>query len=108
MRTRTRGLTLAVAAAGMLATTALPAAASHAHYIVTPGGCVEDVASGQTSKDEGEPGGHVFHKKVHHRHQNDGTTLADLTGGRVTVYKAGEFDEGGPAYHLRELCGLDG
>jgi hypothetical protein len=107
MRTRTRALTLVAAAAGMLATTTLPAAASHAHYIVTPGGCVEDVASGQTSKGADEPAGHVFHDKVHHRHGSNGTSLADLTGGRVTVYKAADFVGDGPAVHLRGLCGLD-
>lgn len=107
MRTRSRALTLVAAAAGMLATTALPAAASHAHYIVTPAGCVEDVASGQTSKSADAPGGHVFHAKVHARSGSNGTTLADLTGDRVTVYKAADFVEGGPAYELRGLCGLD-
>jgi hypothetical protein len=43
-----------------------PAAfASHEHYLLTPGTCVEDVASGQTSKGEGEGGYHKFHDNVH-------------------------------------------
>ncbi len=42
-----------------------PTFASHEHYIDTPGTCVADVASGQTSKEEGDPGGHQFHLKVH-------------------------------------------
>ncbi len=39
--------------------------ASHEHYLLTPGTCVEDTASGQTSKDEGAGGYHKFHNNVH-------------------------------------------
>ena len=39
--------------------------ASHEHYLETRGTCVEDVARGQTAKDEGDPGGHKFHENVH-------------------------------------------
>lgn len=39
--------------------------AHHAHYLLTPGTCVEDIASGQTSKTEGEGGHHQFHDNVH-------------------------------------------
>ena len=42
-----------------------PAFASHEHYLLTPGTCVEDVASGQTSKGPGEGGYHKFHDNVH-------------------------------------------
>lgn len=42
-----------------------PAFASHEHYLSTPGTCVEDVASGQTAKGEGEGGYHKFHDNVH-------------------------------------------
>ena len=42
-----------------------PAFASHEHYLSTPGTCVEDIASGQTAKDEGEGGYHKFHDNVH-------------------------------------------
>jgi hypothetical protein len=42
-----------------------PAAASHQHWIATPAGCKEDIASGQTRKDESHPGGHKFHDNVH-------------------------------------------
>jgi hypothetical protein len=42
-----------------------PASASHQHWLQTPAGCKEDVASGQTRKEEGEPGGHKFHYNVH-------------------------------------------
>ncbi len=42
-----------------------PAFASHEHYLLTPGTCVEDVASGQTAKAPGEGGYHKFHDNVH-------------------------------------------
>ncbi len=42
-----------------------PAAASHEHYLVTPGTCVEDIASGQTSQGPSEGGFHQFHDNVH-------------------------------------------
>ncbi len=44
---------------------AAPASATHEHYIVPPGTCVEDVASGQTAKGPGEGGYHQFHHNVH-------------------------------------------
>ncbi|MDP9382366.1 MAG: hypothetical protein M3Q29_19960 [Chloroflexota bacterium] len=44
---------------------AAPASAAHEHYLVTPGTCVEDIASGQTSKEPGEGGYHQFHDNVH-------------------------------------------
>ncbi len=39
--------------------------ASHEHYLLTRGTCVEDVGSGQTSKEPGEGGYHKFHDNVH-------------------------------------------
>ncbi len=42
-----------------------PASASHDHYLVTPGTCVEDIASGQTSQGPSEGGYHQFHEQVH-------------------------------------------
>lgn len=42
-----------------------PAFADHAHYLVTPGTTVEDIASGQTEKCASEPGGHKFHENMH-------------------------------------------
>ena len=42
-----------------------PAFASHDHYLVAPGTCVEDIAKGQTAKGEGEGGYHKFHENVH-------------------------------------------
>lgn len=54
----------AVVGAAALALAA-PASASHTHWIWTPAGCKEDVASGQTRKDESHPGGHKFHDNVH-------------------------------------------
>lgn len=56
-----------VVAAMMAASMAFSASAfaSHPHYLSTPGTCVEDVASGQTSKGEGEGGYHKFHDNVH-------------------------------------------
>ena len=44
---------------------AAPASAAHEHYLVTPGRCVEDIASGQTQKGSGEGGYHQFHQNVH-------------------------------------------
>lgn len=51
--------------ASMLLVLAAPAAASHEHYLVTPGTCVEDIAHGQTSKGPGEGGYHKFYENVH-------------------------------------------
>ena len=58
-----------VVAAMMAASMAFSASAfaSHGHYLLTPGTCVEDVASGQTSKGPGEGGYHKFHDHVHKR-----------------------------------------
>jgi hypothetical protein len=42
-----------------------PAFASHEHYLLTPGTCVEDLAGGQTAKGPGEGGYHRFHGNVH-------------------------------------------
>jgi hypothetical protein len=42
------------------------ARAEHAHWLVTPGTCVEDLGSGQTSITDTEHGGyHRFHFNVH-------------------------------------------
>ena len=57
-----------VVAAMMAASMAFSASAAfaiHPHYLSTPGTCVEDVGSGQTSKGEGEGGFHKFHDNVH-------------------------------------------
>jgi len=44
---------------------ALAAYADHQHFVSTPETCVDDIASGQTSKGLGEPGWyHKFHEKV--------------------------------------------
>lgn len=59
-----RPAVLALAIAAPLAVAA-PAFASHDHYLVTPGTCVEDIARGQTAKGEGEGGYHQFHENVH-------------------------------------------
>ncbi len=57
-------LTVAAAVVAMLAL-AGPAFASHDHYLVTPGTCVQDIARGQTEKGPGEGGYHKFHENVH-------------------------------------------
>lgn len=62
---RRLALILAVVAVTVTAIFSAPAFASHQHYLLTPGTCVEDVASGQTSKGEGEGGYHKFHDNVH-------------------------------------------
>ncbi len=54
------------ASAAMLSiAVAAPAAASHDHYLSTPGTCIGDVAHGQTDKGLGEGGYHQFHDHVH-------------------------------------------
>jgi hypothetical protein len=58
-------LTVAAVMAAMLVVSAVPAFASHEHYLLTPGTCVEDVASGQTAKEPGEGGYHKLHDNVH-------------------------------------------
>jgi hypothetical protein len=58
-------MVLAATMAAMTLASALPAFADHQHFLVTPGTCVEDIASGQTSKGLGEPGYHKFHENVH-------------------------------------------
>lgn len=64
MRRIVLSVTVAVVMAAMMALSG-PAFASHEHYLSTPGTCVEDVASGQTEKGEGEGGYHKFHENVH-------------------------------------------
>ena len=64
----TRRIVLVVMLAAIMAASVVfsaPAFASHEHYLLTPGTCVEDVASGQTSKGPGEGGYHKFHDNVH-------------------------------------------
>ena len=64
----TRRIVFVVAVMTIMAASAVfsaPAFASHEHYLQTPGTCVEDVAGGQTAKDEGEGGYHKFHDNVH-------------------------------------------
>lgn len=84
-----------------LVLTALPAAADHDHHIVTPGTCVTDVADGQTSRSADDPGGHVFHTRVHMRTDSNGTRVGDLTDGRVVVLKTAELEG-----ELLAACGL--
>ena len=57
---------VAAAAVIVLVMSALPAAAGHDHYIVTPNGECHQVAAGQTSIDDSSHGGHHrFHDNVH-------------------------------------------
>ena len=61
-------IALVFAVAAMMAASmafSASAFASHEHYLKTPGSCVDDVASGQTEKGEGEGGYHKFHENVH-------------------------------------------
>ncbi len=63
-----RRIVLVVVVAAIMATSiafSAPAFASHQHYLLTPGTCVEDVASGQTAKGPDEGGYHKFHENVH-------------------------------------------
>jgi len=62
-----------VFAAGLLVAVAVPlfggagtAQAGHAHWLDTPGTCVVDIGSGQTSISDSTHGGyHQFHENVH-------------------------------------------
>ncbi len=96
----TRHVIVAAASATCLALTAIPAAAHHEHHVATPGTCVTDVAKGQTAKGDDDPGGHVFHTRVHMRTHSNGTRIGDLTDGRVRVLKDAELDDHG----LAEAC----
>ena len=58
-------ITFGIATVIALMTTMSSATASHDHWLQTPGTCVEDIASGQTRKAEGEGGYHKFHDNVH-------------------------------------------
>jgi hypothetical protein len=64
-----------------------PAFASHEHYLVTPGTCVDDIASGQTEKGPGEGGYHKFHENVHLG--TPGMMAFENENNPVAVYKAG-------------------
>lgn len=58
-------LTGAAVAALMLSSSAI-AVAGHTHWLLTPGRCVLDIASGQTSQSDPDAGGyHRFHVNVH-------------------------------------------
>ena len=60
-----RRFLIAGALVGALVVTGGSAAlAAHDHYLVTPGTCIEDIASGQTSQTSGG-GAHQFHDNVH-------------------------------------------
>jgi hypothetical protein len=63
-----RRIALVFAEAAMMAASmafSASAFASHEHYLKTPGNCVEDIAHGQTSKEQGEGGYRKFHENVH-------------------------------------------
>ncbi len=83
-----RRVALAMAIAVVIAASAffsVPAFASHEHYLLTPGTCVEDVARGQTSKAENEGGYHKFHDNVHKG--QPGTAAFENPNNPVTVDK---------------------
>lgn len=61
-----RNAIVALMALTVIVVSALPAAASHDHYIATPNGNCHQVASGQTSIGDPTAGGyHRFHDSVH-------------------------------------------
>ncbi len=84
-----RILLLVTVAAMMVATMAAagPAFANHPHYLVTPGTCVQDIASGQTSQTSGG-GFHRFHENVH----VDNTAGEDATPGEFAFAKGGQVE----------------
>ena len=61
--------------------------ASHEHYLVTPGTCVGDIASGQTENGPGEGGYHKFHENVHLG--TPGMMAFENENNPVAVYKTG-------------------
>lgn len=63
MKTNVKMAILGAAAMVSVGLTA-PAFAGHAHYLETPGTCVQNIASGQTSQTSGG-GFHQFHDNVH-------------------------------------------
>lgn len=74
-------LVFAVALSLGLATSA---AAEHEHFLVTPGMCVSDIGSGQTSQASGG-GFHRFHENMHVG--TAGTLAMTQTGNPVQIYK---------------------
>lgn len=79
-------LMTAVAGAGMgIVVTEVPAGASHAHNLDTPGTTVVDIAQGQTSQSSG-PACHQFHEHVHLGTADAGGFLGDGHS-PVRVYK---------------------
>jgi hypothetical protein len=85
-----RRIILAIAVVVVIVASAVfsaPAFASHGHYLVTPGTCVEDIASGQTEKGPGEGGYHKFHENVHLG--TPGMMAFENENNPVAVYKAG-------------------
>ena len=90
-----RRILLFVTVAAMVVTTiaaAGPGFANHAHYLVTPGTCVQDIASGQTSQTSGG-GFHRFHENVHldpdPGEEATPGEFAFAQGGQVEVNKVG-------------------
>ena len=79
--------TVAAVAAAILSMSAPAAFASHDHYLLTPGTCVEDIASGQTQKELGEGGYHKFHENVHLG--TPGMMAFENENNPVAVYKSG-------------------
>lgn len=79
-------MTLLILLVALLLVGLAPAAlAGHAHWIDTPGTCLEDVGSGQTSISDPSHGGyHRFHDNVH---LGVPGTFAFDQGGQVSVGK---------------------
>ena len=80
-------IAVAAIASAMLSISAPAAFASHDHYLVTPGTCVEDIASGQTEKGPDEGGYHKYHENVHLG--TPGMMAFENENNPVAVYKAG-------------------
>jgi hypothetical protein len=59
-----RTLITVAAVAVLTLSSGIVALADHTHWLLTPGTCVLDIASGQTSQSEGG-GYHRFHVNVH-------------------------------------------
>ena len=86
-----RMFVMAVAVLSLLVMSALPAAAGHDHYIVTPNGACHQVAPGQTSIDDPSHGGyHQFHDHVHTGAAAPDNKTLGHGHAAVEVYKAAD------------------
>ena len=89
-----RSIVIALLAAGVAVSTAVPALAAHDHYVVTPNGDCHQVAQGQTSIADPDHGGyHRFHVNVHIGATGAENRVLGDGNARVDVYKGTDAPE---------------